>query len=285
MKRTKLLVLLILSLFLGSASVWADDDVWKPDEPFFVEHEEECLVENREYYANGPNGQVIVYESPASSKVVKTLENGEIVLIDYIFTSDKGISWGFCEIAGGFGWIPMPYMIVVYDYLNFEEEYGKQIQEERGSGVEGDENGFDFFRTSRKVRFWTYPGSESKYTIQLPWGFAQNIPDYTKTFVDEDGRKWGFVSYYQGKNPNRWICINSVEEMVAEFDELYPDGAPVRDKRVIEPYEGAEIFPDDYEHVQKMEKQRKIAITVSIVVAVVIAMLCYWKLWKKMKQA
>ena len=288
MKRIKWLAFVLLGIFWCSVSVWAGDeeDVWKPDEPFFAEHEAECTVENREYFANGPNGKVVIYESPASSKVVKTLENEEIVLIDYVFTNDKGITWGLCEFEGTFGWLPMPYMVVVYDYLNFEEEYGELFQEERGSGVgDGDEYLYEFFKTSRKVRFWAYPGSESKYTIQLPWGFAQNIPDYTKTFVDEDGRKWGFVSYYQGENPNRWICINSVEEMVADFSELYPNGAPVRDKRVIEPYEGEEIFPDDYEQVQMMQKVKKVAITVGIVVVVGVVMMCYWKLWKKMKEA
>ena len=295
MKKRKLLMLLILSIFFGTVSVWAmeEENVWKPDEAFFLEHEEECIVENREYSANGPNGKVIIYESPASSKVVNMLENGEIVLIDYIFTNENGITWGFCELAGKFGWLPMPYMVTVYDYLNFEEEYGDQFQTEKGALTDGppgldDEQKrkfhWEFLDSNCHVKFWTYPGSSSKYTLVFAKG-TSSMANYSKTFVDEEGRTWGFVGYFSGKNVNRWVCLESVEEMIADFDELYPEGAPKRDTRVIEPYEGEEIFPDDYEYVQKMQKAKKVAVSVGIVVVAGMAILFYWKMWKKMKQA
>ncbi len=140
MRTVKLFVLLILSMSLGTANVWAlaEDEVWQPDEPFFVEHMEACLLEEREYYANGPNGQVVIYESPASSKVIKTLKNGETIWIDYTFTNDVGVTWGFCELEGKFGWLPMPYMVVVYDHISFEEEYGDQFQIESDYISKGD---------------------------------------------------------------------------------------------------------------------------------------------------
>ena len=94
MRKVKLLAVLILSMVWCTVSVWAkEENGWKPDDLFFLDHEEECILENREYYANGPNGKVVIYESPASSKVVKILKKGEIVLIDYIFTNEKQIAW------------------------------------------------------------------------------------------------------------------------------------------------------------------------------------------------
>lgn len=289
------MALLIVSLLLGSVNVWAEEEEgWVPDDAFYSEHAEECAVMDREYFANGPNETVIVYESPASSKVVKTMENGDVVLIDYTYTNSEGIEWGLCEFEGKFGWLPMPYMVSVYDYLSFEEEYADQIQEERGavknmtntSGFSDEEREkvWEYYDSHRRVRFWSYPGSSSYFSIKMGY-WSQTMPEYKQVFVDEDGRKWAFVTYYSGELLNRWICINSLAELIADFEELYPDGAPVRDTRVIEAYEGEEIFPDDYEHVQMMQKVKMAATVAGIVLVVAAAGVFYWKLWKKIKQA
>lgn len=296
MKRTKLFVVLILSLLFGAVHVGAEEEGWKPKEAFFVEHEAQCTVENREYHANGPNGQVIVYQNPVSPDVVHTLENGETVLIDYVYTNDKGVTWGFCEIVGEFGWLPMPYMVPVYDYTDFEAEYGDQFVMEKsglvvyvdyGVNEELRDRYIEFSAGSKRVIFWRYPGSSNKITIRLD-DWAKYIPQYTKTFVDEEGRKWGFVGYYMGENLNRWVCISTVSQMLADFEELYPNGAPERDKREITPYEGEEIFPDvseEYYQQQNMQKIKMIAIVVGIGVIIVAAIIFYSILWKKVKRA
>lgn len=287
MKRTKFFVLLILGLILSSVNVWADTE-WVPDDPFYVDHIEECVINEREYRANGPNGKAIIYESPASSKVMGTMENGEIVQIDFVYTNAQKIEWGFCDYHGQIGWIPMPYMALVYDYLSFEAEYGDQIQNEKGK-VEVDS--WTFFDTDCGIEFWTYPGSERGYTIVVD-RWRQALPEYKKTFVDEDGRKWGFVGYFLGDTLNRWICLESQEELLADYDELYPNGGPQRDKIIVEAYTGEEIFPDDYEIVQKelekMQKEQEVKeklMIVGIVVFVVAALIFYWMLWKKIKRA
>ncbi len=293
MKGIKLLMILMLSMSLSSVVVLASDEenVWRPSEPFFVEHMEECITENREYYANGPNGQVIIYESPASSKLVGTMKNGEVVRVDYVFTNDAGVTWGFCEFEGEFGWLPMPYMVVVYDYISFEEEYANQFKIESDHVSSGD-GSYDFYQEydglwRRMIKFWSYPGSSDKLTLVLEKESSMTSLRYIKTFIDEDGLKWGFVDYFAGKTINRWVCLSVGYKMFADFEELYPmpEWAPIRDKRVIEPYTGEEIFPDDYEEVQRMQKVRTVAISIGIVVVAAAVILFYWKMWKKVKQA
>ncbi len=290
MKGIKLLAVLMLSMFLCGINVLAseEEEEWKPSEPFFVEHMESCVEENRDYYANGPNGQVMIYESPASSKVLNILENGEIVGIDYTFTNEAGVTWGFCEFEGKFGWIPMPYLFVVYDYISFEEEYGEQFIIETDTIVPTRSNDlyWEFQETNKKIKFWTYPGSKEEFVIAFS-KVNTMLPQYTKIFIDEDGRKWGFIPYYAGQSVNRWVCMSSAKTMVGTLEELYPqeEWMPVRDTRVMETYSGEEIFPDDYEEVQRMNKIRPIVIGIGIMALAGVAALFYWKMWKKVKEA
>ena len=260
-RKVKSLAMLLLGVLIFSVNVWAED-AWVPDDPFYTEHADACVPNGRTYQANGPNNQVILYESPASAKVMNTLENGEVTPIDYTYTNEQGIEWGFCEVDGIMGWLPMPYMVLMYDYISFEEDYADQIIEERKQMIhmssnlpEDREMQMEFMNSSRQIKFWKYPGSTERYIIKANES-STSSPEYKKVFVDEEGRRWGFITYYSGEHLNRWICINSVKELLADVEELYPNGAPIRDTRVIEAYEGEEIFPDDYEQVQHMQKMR-----------------------------
>ena len=294
MKRDKkILVTLLILLFLSSVNVGAQEkEVWTPDDVFYIEHVQECVPSERSYLANGPKGQVVLYESPVSCKVKNILENGEITPIDYIYTNNQGIAWGFCEVEGITGWLPMPHMVLSYDYLCFEEDYEEQILDEKGKAVPIDKNTngnqelidimIEYMSCNKRIRFWKYPGSMESYVITGTEN-ATGVPSYDKTFLDEDGRKWGFVGYFRGEVLNRWICISSVKELIAEYEELYPNGAPKRDKRVIEVYE-EEIFPDDYEKVQNMQKTKRAAIIVSVGIALTGCCGVYGMLWKKWKQ-
>lgn len=295
-KGEKILAVLLLVLTLGSVTVSADEkELWTPDDLFYIEHAEDCIPNERSYLANGPDGQVILYESPASCQVKNTLENGEITPIDYIYTNAQGIEWGFCEVEGITGWLPMPYMVLSYDYLSFEEDYGDQILEESGKPLllsydkdDGDlvelmNIALEYLESNKRIRFWKYPGSSESYAISGT-NNDTGIPTYKKTFVDEDGRKWGFVGFFRGEVLNRWICISSVKELIAEYEELYPNGAPKRDNRVIEVCK-EEIYPDDYEDVQKMQKTRKITMIGGICLVLVIFGVFYGTMWKKWKQA
>ena len=56
---------------------------------------------------------------------------------------------------------------------------------------------------------------------------AEEMPMYARTFTDEQGLVWGYIGYFRGVR-DRWVCITNA---TATFEELYPDGAPVRGQK------------------------------------------------------
>ncbi len=201
----------IFCLMFCTLSVRADL-IWEPQDSFYRTHAESCTYVTRRFTAKGPDGQVIVYKSPESPKVIATLENGTEVWVSYTYLDRDGVLWGIHEGSREeTGWMPMEYMQVVYDFVSFEEEYGAEIVEQTGRLGE-EYKGKDIF-------FWNYPGSE-EYTATPMDG--QEMPEYDRTFTDEKGHIWGIVGYYYGMG-NSWICV---DQPTADYEELYPDGGP-----------------------------------------------------------
>lgn len=194
------------------------DLIWEPDnDDFYVNHRDSCQYVNRNYTADGPEDKVIVYKSPENPAVVTTWENGQEVYIYYTWTDEKGIVWGMYNNweTNETGWMPMEYMDVVYDYICFEEEFGASFVEETVAIPE------EYANTS--VYFWDYPGAETYLEIPMPEN-AADMPQCGKTFVDEEGRKWGYIGYFRGTR-NKWVCL---DEPAGDFNTLYPGESPVR---------------------------------------------------------
>ena len=192
------------------------DLIWEPmpgEDSFYDEHSGECVYEDRSYITNGPDGRVILYESPESDKKIATWENGQVRYIAYTYTDSDGIVWGMYNNGDKreSGWMPMAYMKPVYDTIAFAEEFGDTFVVEAGT-LEAE--------IDSQVYFWEYPGAED-YTEMTIFDYA---PDYYKVFKDEAGHKWGNVSYYYGIR-NAWICLDAP---AADAEELYPDGLPIR---------------------------------------------------------
>lgn len=192
------------------------DLIWEPmpgEDSFYDEHSGECVYEDRSYITNGPDGRVILYESPESDKKIATWENGQVRYIAYTYTDSDGIVWGMYNNGDKreSGWMPMAYMKPVYDTIAFAEEFGDTFVVEAGT-LEAE--------IDSQVYFWEYPGAED-YTEMTIFDYA---PDYYKVFTDEAGHKWGNVSYYYGIR-NAWICLDAP---AADAEELYPDGLPIR---------------------------------------------------------
>ena len=110
------------------------DVIFEPNDSFYEAHREDCVRNERNYTAAGPNGDVTVYESPESDKVIATFANGETLYISYIYTDPDGIQWGYYENweTGVAGWVPMEYLELIYDGISFEEEFGHLFAEEEG---------------------------------------------------------------------------------------------------------------------------------------------------------
>lgn len=244
------------------------DIIWEPDDDFYYDHTSECTYINRMYTANGPDGIVIVYKSPESPKVITRLENGENIYISYTYEDSDGIIWGIHEDYNHkkTGWMPMDYMNVVYDSISFAEEFETDIVTQDGV--------LDDAYLGKDIYLWKYPGAEECYPMgPNEIGTNEYLPSYSKVFVDEEGRSWGNVGYYFGMK-NVWVCI---EQPTADFDMLYPDGAPQRgtvqsDIEEITTPDPEQAASDTNQTKRIVPKQNSmiIVITVILVLAVVL---------------
>ena len=232
MKRTCAL-LLALMLLLALAPAVLADVIWIPEDPFLNKHLGDCAQHDRSYYAAGPDGQVVVYQSPESTMVAKKLENGESVRISWEYTDENGTVWGFCEhwddsySTDWTGWMPLDHLLLKYDHISFEEEFSDRLIAEGGilEGFGG-----------RTIRAWSYPGSEGSYDLEV---YEEYGPDYGPTFTDDAGRKWGFCTYYMS-NRFFWICL---DDPTADYDTLYAVHPPQQVTHPVQENAPAEIKP------------------------------------------
>ena len=239
MKRKISFWAICVGLMLNVLPVQADL-IWEPEgDDFYTEHREECEYINRTYIANGPDGQVMVYESPLSQEIVDVWEKGKAAYISFAYDDASGVLWGIYDSgdASKSGWVCLEHMARKYDSKTFCEEYQDQLTEETVLVKGNEEN---------KVLFWKYPGArENSEVIIEPEGFELHL-----TFVDEEGHKWAHVGYYRGMK-QYWVCVDAP---AAEFETLYPNGAVQRgvllagtDITVVEDT----IYADETEQVTK----------------------------------
>lgn len=222
-----------LSVFLGCMLCVLPvraDVIWEPQNSFYEKHSSECEYVGRTFTANGPDGEVILYESPVSARKVATWENGHKVHIDFSYKDEKGTLWGVYEDRDKSGWVPMEYMDVVYDHISFAEEYGEKLQKKDGT--------LDQQYMGKEIYFWSYPASPYQSFVTI----GDDLPNYYRIYEDGAGHIWGNVGYYYG-DKNVWICL---DEPDAGLDALYPDGAPGigETKPVEKNFTGERITPE-----------------------------------------
>lgn len=231
MKKYVGLCMILVSLFWCGQTVRADV-IWEPENSFYTKHNDECEMVDRGFVANGPNGEVIVYKSPENPTEVATMENGDTTWITWTYTDKEGIVWGYPNNIGS-GWVPMDYMNVIYDYISFEEEHGNEFVQKTGN--------VDDSYMGKLIYLWSYPGSEDFTEFDLSGDWADWMPEYRTTYVDEEGRTWGFCGYYYGMR-NFWVCLDAAD---ADYEGLYGE-APSDDvvtETNSEPIVEAEIIP------------------------------------------
>lgn len=250
MKKWTCILGAVFCFLLCTVSVQADV-IWEPQDSFYEKHAAECDYVNRQYSANGPDGVVILYESPESDKVVATWENGYKVRISHTYEDERRILWGI-NMGDQTGWMPMEYMKVIYDSTSFWQDYGGQIVSEYGVLEEQ-------FR-DEDVYFWRYPGAETFDIVSLKdW---EELPQYSSVYADEAGHRWGYIGYYYGYR-DVWVCIDAP---TADLETLYPDGVPQIEKD--DAAEGQEN--GEQERITPQTNNKTVMIVVSLVVLVVL---------------
>lgn len=228
MKRTVCLLIALL-LCLSVAPAVRADVIYEPSDDFYQAHWTDCDYVNRSYTANGPGGELKLYTSPENSHVEHTVPNGESVYIAATYTDGTGTEWGCAEVwaENKTGWVPMDYVVKIYNFEDFAGEFADRIQTESGDLSAC---------TGQEIRAWSYPGDDGSYAITVDPEYA---PEYNRVFTDDAGQKWGFCGYYFGSK-NFWVCLDNP---TADYDALYADHTPqqVTLPEIVEP--SVEIKP------------------------------------------
>ena len=200
------------------------DVIWLPSQsesPFFWNHQDECELEQKRYYANSPEGEVALRKAP-DGKVKARVDNGTVLYVSYTYQD-----WGMVDNPKGDGtylWVALEDLTAVYDYRDFREEH--PLTEKPEGMTWGEFTGETFL-------LWTYPGSGDWREMSIQWydeesGLTQGqaLEDWIQGYyTDENGLVFGFISYMFG-HQDAFVCVSDPcnPELPAApvMPELYP---------------------------------------------------------------
>ena len=238
MKKSGLIFLLLMvSLLLIFPLAARADMIAEPKNDFYDRNSADCIYLNRSFYANGKGGSVSLKKEPGSKAETAVIENGEALYIMVTY-NHKGEIWGVAQMYTRYetGWVPMEQLLLVYDYISFEEEYKNEIYEYTGSD--------GTLENAKKLMVWSWPGSGSMRQVDGPlsasgYGGPLDIP---RAYKDSEGREWVFLSYWYGIR-NEWVCLSDPENgEIPAFNpapepELWPqaDNLPAPNKGLSTP--------------------------------------------------
>lgn len=207
MKRRIGSLILMLSALLSLCATARADVLWSPrNDHFFEQHYDQCEYIGRQFYANGDEGFITLWDAPGGTRVVHQFPNGYTLWVYYQYEDWVcAVVWGDeGEISG---WASIEDFALRYDYLCFAEEYGDQIYPYDGQFAGYDGN-------AAEIVFYEYPGAPEPKAV---WEAAEVLDQLTgtdsyiaSTFTDEDGRTWGYVAYLFGSR-NLWFCLDEPE--------------------------------------------------------------------------
>ena len=257
---------LMAACCIGSACA---DVIFEPRDSFYESHRDQCEYHDRSYTANGPNGDVKVYENPESDAVRATVQNGEEIYVSHLYQDSAGIIWGYTEQweSEVSGWIPMDYLELIYDERSFEQDHGGAFQSEEGTLSE------EF--AGQTIYFWEYPGSVKAHQVSVG---GSRMPQYQVVYVDANGNRWGRVGYFMSMCG--WI---NLDNPAADYDTLYPNAAeateaPAQPSDVLSTEPVQEIVPQASEGTLSV-----VILTVAAVVAIVAVTVVLLVLLKRKK--
>ena len=204
--KTRVIALLIILFVVSPAlpvSIARADVINVPDNDFYLQNSQACVKLERKFIANGKDGSVALKTKPGSNKIVTSKGNKTELLILYTY-DHNGEIWGFADadINGRAGWVPLDQLLLMYDYLSFQQEHQDELHFFDGS--------MDLFTEADNIVLWTWPGS-GKQISKLGQPYKDNMfADAYKlvvcAYTDADGREWG---YFNSKYwPHVWVCLS-----------------------------------------------------------------------------
>ena len=197
-----LMLLLIMMPLVAYADVIAE-----PKNDFYEQHQSRIVYLGRSFAANGESGGVSVKKAPNAKSEVAKLLNGEVAYIEYSCLYD-GEFWGFTRYGASqitfgdkfdsrYGWVKLDQMLVLYDYVAFEEDHFDELYPYNGD--------YDAIKETRAAIAWSWPGSDAPlWTIE-----DLNMENLRVAYAyrDAEDREWGFVTYLYGSR-NVWLCLS-----------------------------------------------------------------------------
>jgi hypothetical protein len=205
-----IIIVCFLTLILIPLAAHADVIV-EPENDFYTQHRDKIIFLNRNFVANGESGSVPIKKEPAANKDKGSLLNGDEAYMSYSCLYD-GEFWGYTFSYEG--WVKLDQMLVLYDYVSFEEEHFDEFYRYSGDYAK--------IKETRAVLVWPGPGAGAPvWTVE---DLSTENFSVSYAYTDKDGREWGFVTYLYG-NRNVWVCLS--EPLNRDMPVLNPAPAPV----------------------------------------------------------
>jgi len=238
------------------------DVIIEPENDFFKQHQNRIVYLGRSFSANGEDGSVFLKREPGSKNNTDTLQNGTVAYMQYSCLYD-GDFWGFSLEYSG--WVNLSEMLVLYDYVAFEEEYFDDLYIYTGDYAD--------IKETKAALAWSWPGASAPlWTIE-----DLNTDNFrvAYAYTDDEGREWGFVTYLYGSR-NVWFCLS---------DPLN------RDILAFNPTPAPDIWESETAHIdirQYIDEQKSetfmIVVIVCLVAALVVGTIVLIKIfWKPTK--
>ena len=183
MKRLSLFIIVILMLAFPLAV--SADVLIEPDNSFYKRNSEQCVYLRRNFIANGANEYISVKREPGTKGEISEIKNNEIIYVEYSCLYD-GDYWGlttYVGVPGGgkTGWVKMEQLLVVYDYVSFEEDHLNEFYQYTGDFIE--------IKDTRAVLIWNWSGSGTGAGTIKDVNVESFFVSYA--YKDEQGREWG----------------------------------------------------------------------------------------------
>ncbi|MCL1823606.1 MAG: hypothetical protein FWG44_05330 [Oscillospiraceae bacterium] len=197
MKKCILTLTAVFFLLTCSLTVYADVLI-EPVNNFYELHKRNILRLDRAFTVNGESGYAHVKKEPGAKNDLSKIENNKTIFISYSCLYD-GDFWGytFGYNTGHAGWIKMNQLLVLYDYIAFEEDHADEFYR-----YEGD---YGEIKETDSAFSWAFPGADApEWTFQ---DLDMNNFRVNHAYTDEYDREWGFVSYLYGSR-NIWVCLS-----------------------------------------------------------------------------
>ena len=193
--KKRIFILLAAAILIIPAFIAYGDAIFeRTSNDFYYKYNDECLLLDRSFVNMGDK-PISVMLAPNSKKELALIEPEEVVHI-YSSCLYKGDFWGITS-RDPRGWVKLSELLVLYDYVAFEEEHLEEFYTYKGDYSE--------IEKTKSALAWGWPGADAPM-----WTFEDlDTTSFSVLYAykDSDGREWGFVTYLYD-SPNIWLCLN-----------------------------------------------------------------------------